>query len=49
MIRHWLHIDPEALNDEDWASALAQSLWLENRSMEVMRSAIALAISGKEV
>ena len=43
-----LHLDPDALNEEDWASALTQSLWLENRYMDVMKSSIASALSGKD-
>ena len=48
LIRHYLHIDPDVLNEEDWASALTQSLWLENRYMDVMKSSIASALSGKD-
>ena len=36
------------LNEEDWVSALPQSLWLENRLIELHKAAIASALSGKD-
>ena len=36
------------LNEEDWVSAQTQSLWLENRLMELHKADIASALSGKD-
>lgn len=46
LIRAHLGIDPEALNEEDWAISIAQSLWIEKRKEAQMQRAVALALGG---